>query len=185
MKRSSRIGRLMMAALMIVLALSAGLSTAFAGPADEGYKTRGDLMKAYKARQEYQAAIQERMVKADAYDAAVVAVIADLRAKGAETARLDEGLANFRYRMSSIRNEWQEADALLTAHPGFDANGIVLDKDTARETIYKVRHCQRMIVEIGSNIYTQMHNAFLDYGKKHPNLDVVEPARPTQRSLIS
>lgn len=185
MKRTFNMFRLGLTVFIVVFGLFANLGIAAAGSNDHSYDTNNDLVHAYEWRVEYQAAIQERLVMADAYDAAVNAVIVELRAKGNDTALLEKGLANFRYRISSIRGEWDKAGVLLKEHKGFDADGQVIDKDMARQTIYDVRHCHRMIVEMGSNVYRQMHDVFHDYGKTHPNVNYVEPKRPTNNSLIS
>ena len=177
--------RLLVTGLIAVLALFASVGSAFAASGDgDPYKTNGDLMQARKWQTEYQAALQERLAKADVYDAAVSAVIAELRTKGANTAQLDEELADFRYHISSIRAEWAEADAMLKAHPGYDANGQVVDKNAARDTSYAVRKCQRDMKTMGEGIYRRMHHTFEDYGRTHAGPSFAEPTRPTTNNLI-
>jgi hypothetical protein len=177
--------RLLVTGLIAVLALFASFGSAFAASGDgDPYKTNGDLMQARKWQTEYQAALHERLANADVYDAAVSAVIADLRAQGADTAQLDGELAHFRYHISSIRAEWTEAEAMLKAHPGYDANGQVVDQNAARKTSYAVRDCQRAMKVMGEGIYRRMHHTFVDYGKMNPGPTFVEPTRPTNNSLI-
>ena len=183
MKRS--FSRLLVTGLLAVLALFASVGSAFAASGDgDPYKTSGDLMQARKWQTEYQVTLQQRLANADVYDAAVSAVIAELRAKGANTAQLDEELADFRYHVTSIRGEWTKADATLKAHPGYDANGQVVDQNAARKTSYTVRDCQRSMKGMGEGIYRRMHHTFVDYGKMNPGPTFVEPTRPTNNSLI-
>ena len=63
------------------------------------------------------------------------ALIARAKENGKDVSSLEAALADFQAVQSNARLALDSASSLLAAHPGFDADGKVTDRETARTTL--------------------------------------------------
>ena len=60
-------------------------------------------------------------------------------AQGLDVTVLENALAPFTAAMPTVRSYHQDATGIIAAHEGFDANGEVIDRPAARETVKDAR----------------------------------------------
>lgn len=61
--------------------------------------------------------------------------IDDLKAEGQDTSALETALAEYKSKVASAQQAYNEAQAIIDAHAGFGANGKVVDAAQAKETV--------------------------------------------------
>jgi hypothetical protein len=142
----SRTTRWLLTLSVALVALFATFGGAAAAPraGDPPPNPNARLERAYKAEQQRLAAMERRFKEASAFADTVAGMIAKLKQRGVDTARLERGLEAFRARLADARGQWEKAGDVLAAHAGFDAEGHVTDVRQARATVTQAHlHLQR------------------------------------------
>ncbi len=81
------------------------------------------------------ARMRRNFERLDRFITRVDALIIKAKNNGKDVAALEAAVAEFQARESEARVVLDSATSLLAAHPGFDANGKVTDRETARKTL--------------------------------------------------
>ena len=119
-----------------------------------------------------------RLKNAGQYAGKIDELIAKLKAKGKDTAALEQAVAAFRSGIAQARAEWQAASATLSTHAGFDAAGKVTNADQARATLKDAHGHMEQAHTIAHAAYEKLHAAIVAYRKAHR--EVKEPVAPPQ-----
>jgi chromosome segregation ATPase len=141
-------------------------------------KANAALSRRYKEEQQRLKLQDARLNRAAEYAAKVDSIIAKLKAKGKDTAALEQAVAAFRAGIAQARAEWQAASDTLSTHSGFDADGKVSDADQARATLKSAHEHMQSAHTIARGAYKSLHEAIVAYRKA--NREVKEPVAPVQ-----
>jgi hypothetical protein len=136
------------------------------------------LTRAYKLEQQRLRLQDVRLKTASQYAGKIDQLIAKLKAKGQDTAALEQAVAAFRTGITQARAEWQAASATLATHAGFDGAGKVTNADQARATLKDAHGHMEQAHTIARGAYQKLHAAIAAYRKAHRELK--EPAAPPQ-----
>jgi hypothetical protein len=133
----TRTTRWLMTLSVALVALFATFGSAAAAPRadDPPPDARARLERAYQAEQQRLATMERRFKEADAFAEKIAGMIAQLKQRGVDTARLERALAAFRGRMAEAHRHWEAARDVLATHAGFDDEGHVTDVGQARATV--------------------------------------------------
>lgn len=186
MFRLSRSTRLVAALFAVLLLMNLGLTSALAaGRSWASEQNDTALEKTFVARESDMREVAKRIALAQEYNTQVKGVIAELQGKVSDTECLCGRQAVFEHHLQYIEGQLTTANELLATHPGFDAKGRVVDRTTARRTISELNDARKEIWAYGGDLYANMHRGFVAFKNAYPDIPVVEPVRPTERSLIS
>ena len=174
---SFKVGRLMLVFATALLVMNLGVTTTFAAHV-------GDIEKGYREQKSLMQEVDARLMKAEAYRIESAKVIAGLRASGYQTVTLDEAQADLLVHLQNIGAELQDANKLFADHPGFDANGKVVNRSTAKKTLDELKACEKDIRAWGGDIYYDMHHSYTSWAKLNPDAEFAEPTRPTNKSFF-
>ena len=180
MSRIVRFSRWTMTLLVALVAIGMSFGSAYAAPAGDRGAAKGGvaLSRMYRAEQQRLKLQDARLKRAAEYAAKIDSLIARLKAKGKDTAALEQAVAAFRAGIEQARAEWQAASDILTAHAGFDAAGKVVNADEARATLKDAHGHMVQAHTIARGAYTSLHAAVVAYRKA--NREVKEPVAPVQ-----
>jgi hypothetical protein len=184
MLRHVTLQRMVVAVLTALLLLNLTSASVLAATSASGKIRISEIERSFRLAKEDVQEIEIRLARAEAYNAEVGTTIAALRAKGYNTLNLDEAKADFEVHLQNLRAELKESQALVLAHPGFDAQGKVLDRGVARQTAGDLKTCIKTMRTWGGNIYTDMHREFDAFYHRNPGVVFTEPVRPTKSSLF-
>ena len=172
----ARFSRWTLALLIALVAVGASSGSVSAAPAKPAPSTNTGLSRSYKVEQNRLKVQEVRLKNADRHAGKFDALIARLKAKGQDTAALEQAVATFRAEIVKARAEWQSASATLSTHAGFDAAGKVTDADQARATLKDAHSHMEQAHVIAHAAYVNLHAAFVTYRKTHR--EVKEPLAP-------
>jgi hypothetical protein len=178
---TARLSRWTLALLVALIAVGMSFGSASAAPAaGAGGTTKADLAlsRMYKAEQQRLKLQDARLARVTDYTTKIDSLIAKLKAKGKDTAALEQAVAAFRTGIAQARAEWQAASATLATHTGFDNNGKVTNADQARATLKDARGHMEQAHRIAGGAYQKLHAAIVAYRKAHR--EVKEPVAPPQ-----
>jgi chromosome segregation ATPase len=179
MSRIARFSRWTLALLIAVVAVGMTIGSASAAPAGRtADKVNAALSRRYKQEQQRLKLQDARLTRADEYATKIDGMIAKLKAKGKDTAALEQSVAAFRAGIAQARAEWQAASDVLAAHAGFDAAGTVSNADQARATLKSAHEHMESAHTIARGAYKTLHEAIVAYRKA--NREVKEPVAPVQ-----
>jgi hypothetical protein len=179
MSRIARFSRWTLALMVALVAVGMTIGSAWAAPAGgTGDKLNAALSRRYKQEQQRQKLQDARLKRADEYALKIDGMIAKLKAKGKDTAALEQSVAAFRAGIAQARAEWQAASDTLAAHAGFDVAGKVSNADQARATLKSAHEHMESAHTIARGAYRTLHEAIVAYRKA--NRGVKEPATPVQ-----
>ena len=119
-----------------------------------------------------------RLKNADQHAGKLDRLITKLKAKGQDTAALEQAVAAFRTDIAKARAEWQAASDALDTHAGFDNDGKVTDADQAHATVKDAHSHMEQAHTIARGAFEHLHAAVVAYRKAHR--DVKEPVAPPQ-----
>lgn len=103
-------------------------------------ETVNDLLsQAFAAEQTWLSKQQTAIDKADLAANKVQEIIDRAAAKGLDVTVLETALAAFQAAMATVKSDHQTAADILATHAGFDSNGVVTDRPTARQTVMDAR----------------------------------------------
>jgi hypothetical protein len=181
MSRIARLSRWSLALMIALVAVGMTFGTASAAPGtqdDRPNKGNAALSRMYRVERQRLRLQDARLNRAKEHAAKIDAMIAKLKAKGKDTAALEQAVAAFRAGIDKARAEWQAASDVLTAHAGFDADGKVTNADQARATLKDAHGHMEQAHAIARDAYKSLHTAVLAYRKAHR--EVHEPRTPPQ-----
>ncbi|MHB1004269.1 MAG: hypothetical protein ACYC3S_01355 [Chloroflexota bacterium] len=101
------------------------------------------LERAFQAEKNVLARQESRLQKADAAIPKLEARIQGLKAQGRDTTKLEAGLNDFKQAVAAARADHAQAQSALATHAGFDANGKVVDRAQARQTVTQAGKAER------------------------------------------
>lgn len=104
-----------------------------------------------------------RLEMADQTAAAMQDFIDAEKAKGKDTSSLETALATYKAEVVTASGFHSETEALLANPAGFDADGNVTDKETARETIHSAGQSLRQVHTHLTNASLTLRTAVKDY----------------------
>ena len=176
----ARFSRWTLALLIALVAVGMSFGSAAAAPAKPTPPNPANaaLSRTYKLEQDRLKLQNVRLNNAGQHAGKIDALIAKLKAKGQDTAALEQAVAVFRAEMAKARAEWQAASATLAAHVGFDAAGKVTNADQARATLKDAHDHMEQTHSIARGAYEKLHAAIVAYRKAHR--EVQEPVAPPQ-----
>jgi hypothetical protein len=90
-------------------------------------------------------------------------MIAKLKERGVDTARLERALEAFRARMADARKQWEAARDVLAAHAGFDAEGHVTDARKAHATIMQAHAHLMRARSLADRAFRDLHAVLATY----------------------
>ncbi len=178
---TSRFSRWTLALLVALVAVGISFGSASAAPANKPATpnpANAALARAYKLEQDRLRLQDVRLKNAGQYAGKLDQLIAKLKAKGQDTAALEQAVAAFRTGIAMARAEWQAASATLAAHTGFDGAGKVTNADQARATLKDAHGHMEQAHTIARGAYEKLHAAIVAYRKAHR--EVKEPVAPPQ-----
>ena len=183
MSQIARFSRWTLALLVALVAVGMTIGSASAAPTVPPAGRTADKMNAalsrrYKQEQQRLKLQDARLTRADEYATKIDGIIAKLKAKGKDTAALEQSVAAFRAGIAQARAEWQAASDVLAAHAGFDAAGTVSNADQARATLKSAHEHMESAHTIARGAYKTLHEAVVAYRKA--NREVKEPVAPVQ-----
>ena len=173
----ARFSRFAMALLVALAAVGMSVGSASAAPSGAS-KPNVALARLYKQQQQRLKIQDARLARAVEYAAKIDGLIARLKAKGKDTAALEQAVAAFRAGIEQARSEWQAASATLAAHAGFDDAGKVINADQARATLSEARGHMQQAQTIARGAYKSLRSAIAAYRKA--NRGVVAPVAPLE-----
>lgn len=94
-----------------------------------------ELEKQFTLRQQQVRSLDEMLKRDERRSAEVAGIIAYAKAKGKNTASLEQVLATYRAKLVAARGFWQAAAAAMKSHAGFSNTGKVTNLDQARATL--------------------------------------------------
>ncbi len=176
----ARFSRWTLALLVALVAVGMSFGSASAAPAKPTPTTPANaaLSRTYKIEQGRLKLQDTRLKNADKHAGKLDQLIAKLKAKGQDTAALEQAVATFRTDIANARAEWQAASATLATHAGFDADGKVTNADQARATLKDAHGHMEQVHAIARGAYQKLHAALVAYRKAHR--EVKEPVAPLQ-----
>ena len=179
MFRIARFSRWTLALLVALVAVGMTAGSASAAPAGGAAdKQNAALSRRYKEQQQRLKLQDARLNRAVEYAAKIDTMIAKLKAKGKDTAVLEQSVAAFRAGIAQARAEWQAASGILATHAGFDAAGKVSNADQARATLKGAHEHLESTHTIARGAYKSLHEAIAAHRKA--NREVKEPVAPAQ-----
>ena len=93
----------------------------------------------------------------DQFTARVETLISKAKDNGKDVTALEAALAEFKAKESDARVVLNSVSSLLAAHPGFDANGKVIDRAVAKTTLddghAKFQDIRSIIVDAAKNLH--------------------------------
>jgi multidrug resistance efflux pump len=169
-------------ALMIALvAVGMSFDRAAAAPAGGAHRPRVNarLAQMYRVEQLRLRVQGERLTRVDLFAGKLDTLIAKLKAKGQNTAALDQALAAFRAAIEQARTEWNAAKSTLGSHAGFGTDGKVTDADQARATLEDAHAHMQQAHALAKGAFRDLRAAFIAYRKAHRNVpEVPAPLEP-------
>ena len=107
--------------------------------------------------------------------------IAQLQSEGKDTADLEAALSTFQGQVAAAQSAHNNAQSIIDAKAGFDANGKVIDEEQAKQTMKDVRDAMkecRDIIQPASQAFREAVKAYLQSLRPtdklgEPNLDIV------------
>ncbi|HEU5101215.1 MAG TPA: hypothetical protein VFU22_19460 [Roseiflexaceae bacterium] len=178
MSQIARLSRWTLAVLVALVAVGMSFGSASAAPANPAAKQDAALSRKYNEQKQRLKLQDVRLNRALEYATKIDSLIAKLKAKGKDTASLEQAVAAFRDGIARARAEWQAASDTLTAHAGFDAAGKVVNADQARATLKSAHEHMENTHTIARDAYKSLHAAVAAYRKA--NRQVKEPVAPLQ-----
>jgi len=178
---TARLSRWILALLIALIAVGTSFGSASAAPATPpsgATKAELALSRTYKAEQNRLKLQDARLKRAMDYATKIDSLIAKLKAKGKDTAALEQAVAEFRSGIGQARTEWQAASATLATHAGFDGAGKVSNADQARATLKDAHGHMEQVHTIAQAAYQKLRAAIAAYRKAHR--EVAEPVAPPQ-----
>jgi hypothetical protein len=177
----ARFSRWTLALLVALVAVGISFGSASAAPANRPTTPKpanAALPRTYKLEQNRLMIQDIRLKNAVLHADKLDQLIARLKAKGQDTAVLEQAVAAFRADIATARAEWQAASTTLATHTGFDNNGKVTNADQARATLKDAHSHMEQTHTIARSAYQKLHTAIVAYRKAHR--EVKEPLAPTQ-----
>ena len=177
----ARFSRCSLALLAALVAFGMSLASASAAPAKPTPPNQANaaLSRTYKLEQDRLKIQDARLKNAAQYAGKIDEQVAKLKAKGQDTAALEQAVAAFRAELAKARAEWQAAGAALSTHAGFDAAGKVTNADQARATLKDAHDHMEQAHTIAHAAYDKLHDAVVAYRKAHREMkEPVAPAQP-------
>jgi hypothetical protein len=175
----ARFSRWILALLIALVAVGMSFGSAAAAPAKPTPNPSNTaLTRSYKLEQNRLKVQDVRLNNAGKYAGKIDELIAKLKAKGQDTAMLEQAVAAFRAEIVKARADWQAANAALATHGGFDAAGKVTNADQARATLKDAHGHMEQAHSIAHAAYQKLHTAVVAYRKAHR--EVKEPVAPPQ-----
>jgi multidrug efflux pump subunit AcrA (membrane-fusion protein) len=178
---TSRFSRWTLGLLVALVAVGISFGSASAAPANKPATPKpanAALARTYKFEQNRLKIQAMRLKNADLYAGKIDGLITKLKAKGRDTAALEQAVAAFRTDIAQARAEWQAAEAILATHAGFDNDGKVTNADQARATLKDAHSHMQQARTIAHHAYEKLHAAIVAYRKAHR--EVKEPVAPPQ-----
>jgi hypothetical protein len=176
--RNIRWGRWPLALLVALISLSFGWGSALAAPGDAGSKA---LERGYTQAKKALMVQDQHLKRLGEYADKVAAAIAKVKAKGKDTTSIEQALATFRDKLTAARASWQTASTALAGHDGFDAQGKVMNADTARATLKTAKDAMVQVhqtVEGSAKALRDALKAFRQANRESKTPDM-PPAPPT------
>jgi hypothetical protein len=176
----ARFSRWTLAVLAALIAVGISFGSASAAPAAKPTPANPNtaLSHTYKLEQDRLKLQDVRLKNAILYAGKIDDLIAKLKAKGKDTAALEQAVAAFRAEIAKARAEWQAASTTLSTHAGFDAAGKVTDADQARATLKNAHGHMEQAHTSARAAYVKLHAAIVAYRKAHR--EVTEPVVPVE-----
>ena len=161
-------------ALMIAL-LASGMSLGYAAAAPAGGAPRADkkLAQMYRLEQQRLRVQGQRLTKAAAFAAKFDQLIAKFKAKGQDTAALEQTVAAYRSAIERARGEWTAAQSALGTHAGFDSDGKVTNADQARATLQDAHSHMKQAHTIAKGALKDLRRAFAAFRKAHRGVPAI------------
>jgi hypothetical protein len=178
---TARFSRWILALLVALVAVGMSSGSASAAPVPPGggtAKAELALSRTYKAEQKRLKLQDARLKRVEDYATKIDSLIAKFKAKGKDTAALEQAVVAFRSSIALARAEWQAASAILATHAGFDADGKVSNADQARATLKDAHSHIEQVHTIARAAYEKLHTAIAAYRKAHR--EVTAPVAPPQ-----
>lgn len=181
MKTLVRWTRVPLALLVAFLVLAATVGQTYAAPGspgDGGQRTNAALERGLQEARQRLSRQDQRLNWANDHAARIDAMIAKLKAKGKDTAALEQAVAAFRSKIGEARQQWEAAKALLANPAGFDAQGKVTNADQARNSLQQGRDAMNKVTETAKTAYRDLRKAVETFRKA--NREANPPAEPEQ-----
>ncbi len=125
------------------------------------------LTRAYEREQVWLARQQVHLEKANRVAARFQELIARAQGEGKDVGGLEAALATFNTQLAAAQSAHAAAAGLLSAHNGFDADGNVVDRDAALQTIIAARRSLRDAHQTLVHIVRDTHHALRDWRLAH------------------
>jgi flagellar biosynthesis chaperone FliJ len=90
-----------------------------------------------------------------------------LAEQGQDVSQLQAALDSFRARLAEAQGHYEEAKAVLDVHAGFDEDGVVVDREQARETLREAGRSLGDARRALKDAATQLRRAIRDWGREH------------------
>ena len=168
------LGNFALAAILLSSALFVGAVPTFAAgesapPPQEGITERGIPRLEFAYLRLQHAAENQALHLEHAGEVAdfVGDWIKTLDEQGHDVSQLEAALDSFRAALAEAQGHYEEAKAVLDVHAGFDDDGVVVDREQARETLREAGRSlgdARRALKDGA---TQLRRAIRDWGREH------------------
>lgn len=116
-------------------------------PAAPGQTSSDKLQKAFAREQTIYARLGKLFDNADSRLSRVQDLINRAKAKGKDVSALQAAFDAFRSAVTKSKTTYENAQGLLTSHPGFDASGNVVDAALALQTVKDLRSPLKEILQ--------------------------------------
>lgn len=137
-------------------AAAPALAQAGTPPAPDPARQAQRLERLLAREQEWLSRQAENLARANEAADKVQVRIDELKSEGKDTAALEAALAAFQEQLAEAQTAHDAANATLSAHAGFDADGHVTDAILARETVKSagksLRDAHRLLREAGHDL---------------------------------
>jgi ElaB/YqjD/DUF883 family membrane-anchored ribosome-binding protein len=126
------------------------------------------LEKAFRELQKMVDNQARHMQRADDFIARAETLIGKAKANGKDTSALEAAVAAFKAKESDFKKLNSAAADILKTHAGFDANGKVVNRDQARQTLQDGREKMSSARELFTNALKKLHEAFKTWRQANP-----------------
>lgn len=137
------------------------------------------LAKAFQGENSWLSKQTDHLSKANDAAVKVQDVIDQAKAKGLDTASLEQALASFKTQIAAAQQSHDAAASILFTHSGFDANGNATDPVVARQTVMDARQqlmsAHTTLMQAGKDL----HAAMKSWREAHPAEKTDPTAAPT------
>jgi TolA-binding protein len=163
---------------LLLIVLVAATVTNSAVLAGDRVRTKGDIQRSFTRVQRDLIGLEQTLGQSDGYAATMDGVIIQVRAQGQETKSLEDAVASFRTRVGQMRSSLISMQGMVQQHAGFNAQGIVLDRDVALSTVQSIRSTLGQVDDLNGSAYKDLHAAIKTYQKTYPDAEFREPTQP-------